>query len=441
MWKVLSGLAGLVIWALSGDAPWAVLGWLFGAWLDDRTQLSALTRRLVQLEQASRGAEAQAAVLPLPSPAVMPESHAIPAPVPTVPTATAIARPASISPPQAGVPRQPDIIPVPASVAAEPPRPTMALPASPAREGVDWIEQSVAAARNWLFGGNTVVRIGILILFFGVGFLIKYAADHSLLPIELRLAGVTLGAIALLVIGWRLVEARRGYALILQGGGVGLLYLTAFGALKLYHLLPPAFALVLMVAFCGLSAWLAIRQDARSLAVMGSIGGFLAPILASTGSGNHVLLFSYYAMLNAGIFAIAWFKAWRPLNLVGFVFTFGIGTIWGAQSYSPALFASTEPFLLLFFAFYLAISVLYALRQGATPKRIVDGTLVFGTPLVGFGLQAALVADFEFGMAFSALGLAAIYLGLAGWLFRRRDAGLTLLAESFLALGVIFATL
>ncbi|MFX5793580.1 DUF2339 domain-containing protein, partial [Acinetobacter baumannii] len=85
-------------------------------------------------------------------------------------------------------------------------------------------------------------------------------------------------------------------------------------------------------------------QDAAVLAFMGSAGGFLAPVLVSSGGGSHVALFSYYALLNAGIFAIAWFKAWRALNLLGFSFTFVIGSIWGATAYAPEHFASTEAF-------------------------------------------------------------------------------------------------
>lgn len=433
MWKVVAGVFGLVLWAVVGDIGWLTAALLFGFWLDGRARWQALEARLAALEGAPRVEST------LKTPAVPTQAIAespLPTPVADVPPPPVSA----VAPAQAESPSVVEV-PAPAQVAAPAPlTKPVAMPVSAPRTGPGPFEQAWDAARAWLFGGNTVVRIGILILFFGVGFLIKYAADHSLLPIELRLAGVAFGAIALLVTGWRLVERRRGYALVLQGGGVGLLYLTAFGALKLYQLLPAAYAMALMVAFCGLSAWLAIRQDARSLAVMGSIGGFLAPILASTGSGNHVLLFSYYALLNAGIFAIAWFKAWRPLNLVGFVFTFGIGTAWGVQSYQPALFASTEPFLILFFAAYLAIAVLYALRQGPL-RGAVDSTLVFGTPLVGFGLQAALVARYEFGLPYSAVALAAVYLGLAGWLLRRGEQGLRLLAETFIALGVIFATL
>ena len=73
---------------------------------------------------------------------------------------------------------------------------------------------------QWITGGNTLARVGIIVLFVGVGFLLKYAAEHVTVPIELRVAGVALGGIVLLVLGWRLRDRREGYAMILQGGGV-----------------------------------------------------------------------------------------------------------------------------------------------------------------------------------------------------------------------------
>jgi len=294
---------------------------------------------------------------------------------------------------------------------------------------------------RWLLGGNTLVRVGVIVLFFGVAFLLKFAAEHDFIPIELRLAGVALGGIAMLVIGWRLRVKRAGYGLMLQGGGVGVLYLTVFAALRLYKMLPPELAFGLLAAIAVFSAMLAVLQDSRSLAITGVVGGFLAPILASTGGGSHVALFSFYAVLNAGIVGIAWHKAWRELNLIGFVFTFIIGLAWGAKYYRPELFDSTEPFLVLFFLSYVAIAVLFASRQASQLARYVDGTIVFGTPLVAFGLQAAMVREMEFGAAWSAFTLAAFYIGLASVLYARKRETLRLLVESFLALGVGFATL
>jgi uncharacterized membrane protein len=294
---------------------------------------------------------------------------------------------------------------------------------------------------DWLTGGNALVRVGVVVLFFGVAFLLKYAYEHTNVPIELRLTGVAIGAIVMLVIGWRLRLRKPVYALAIQGGGVGVLYLTIFGAFRLFGLLPGEAAFVLLIAIAILSALLAIVQNAMSLAVLGVSGGFLAPILASTGGGSHVMLFSYYAVLNLGILAIALHKAWRPLNVLGFGFTFGIGSLWGARFYRDELFASTEPFLVFFVLLYVLISVVFAFRQAPRFKHYVDSTLVFGTPLVGFGLQARLVNPFEYGAAWSAVAFSALYIGLASILYRRHQETLRMLVEAFFALGVIFATL
>src|SRR4029079_3383316 len=197
----------------------------------------------------------------------------------------------------------------------------------------------------------------------------------------------------------------------------------------------------LLVAISAFSAVLAVLQNAMSLSVLGVSGGFLAPVLASKGSGSHVMPFSYYAVLNAGVLGIALYKAWRPLNVLGFVFTFGIGAVWGARLYRPELLESTEPFLLLFFLQYVVIAVVFALKQAPQLKHYVDSSIVFGTPLVAFGLQARLVHDIEYGAAWSAVGASALYLLLAGDLYRRHAESLRMLVEAFLALGVIFATL
>src|SRR4029079_1035170 len=110
----------------------------------------------------------------------------------------------------------------------------------------------------------------------------------------------------------------------------------------------------------------------------------------------------------------------------------------GVLRYESALFGSTEPFLIIFFAIYLAIPILYARRRDPTRRDLVDGTLVFGNPLIAFALQAAMV-DERMQLAYSALVLAAVYAVLA-WLLIRRDR-MRVLGESFAVLGVGFATL
>ncbi|PWB59984.1 MAG: DUF2339 domain-containing protein [Betaproteobacteria bacterium] len=447
MWFI-GMLAGFVVGALLGEIPGAlagaVLGWILAlVFFPKKAGPAAVAggERLAQVEGRLARIEARLAAL-------------------EVVQAGGKASRASVVPPEAAVAPTPAAtervvaaertqIPAAPEVPSTRKEPAPAAVANPARAPVAMPEPRPNPLIAWLTGGNTIARVGAVILFVGVSFLVKYAADHRLLPIELRLAAVAGAAIAMLFFGWRMRESRRGYALTLQGVGVGIFYLTIFAAFRLYHLLPAGTAMAILVVTAALAAYLAVRQDAMALAVIGTVGGFLAPVLASTHSGNHVLLFSYYAVLNAAILAMAVRKSWRPLNLTGFVFTAGIGFLWGSCgitrwsgcAYHDGIFASTESFLVLFFLMYVTIAVLGARRDLAARARFMDATLVFGVPLVAFGFQAAMLDDSRFALAGSAVALSALYLALARGIHARDLGKSRVLVESFLALGMVFATL
>ena len=311
-------------------------------------------------------------------------------------------------------------------------------PMPPRRESAaSALDRGVAVAKALFATGNLPVKLGVVVVLFGVGFFIKYGIDRQLFtfPVWARLSAVALLGVAMLALGWHLRRTRSVYALSLQGGGFGVLYLTTYAAFEFYALLPGTLAFAAMVALTVAIGVLALVQDSRALVVLGVAGGFLAPLLAATGTGSHVLLFSYYAVLNAAILSIAWFKAWRSLNLLGFAFTFVIGSLWGYQAYRPEQFATTEPFLILFVLMYIGIAVLFALRRPPNLRGFVDSALVFGTPLVGFTLQTRLVES-EAGLAWTAGGLTVVYTLLA-WAFRRID-DLRLLAMSFVGLALLF---
>jgi uncharacterized membrane protein len=335
-----------------------------------------------------------------------------------------------------------------ASAPATVPRPALAAASKrPAAPEWNLAAKLFSGAWDWLFGGNTVVRMGVVVLFIGLAFLARYAVENALLPPELRLAGIGALGIALFVFGLRMHRRgaeRRGYSLTLQGAGVAVLYLTVFAAFRLYQFLPAAAAFAALGLICLFSAIIALALDALPLAFIGFAGGFAAPVLVSTGQGDHVGLFSYYLLLGAAIAVIAWKKAWRPLNLLGFFATFGVATAWGVLKYRPEQFASTEPFLVAFFLVYLLASLFYALRHGQAARKAVDATLVFGTPIAAFGLQAGLVRDTPYATAFSSLALGLVYVLLGWWAIRRRSGDPVVnrwLAECFTALALGFITL
>jgi uncharacterized membrane protein len=398
---------------------------------EDRRRWAALESALAEQATASTpDLQPSAAGEPQPAPAASIPEPALPSPQiaaasPSPPAQQPASAPPSRSPKPAAVP----------PVGWTPP----AVPASTVAPR-DPLEPTIAFVRELLFGGNTVVRAGIVVLLVGVVLLLRWASEHALLPIEARLAGAAALAIALIVIGFRQRDARPGFSVTLQGGGVAGLYLVVFFAFRTYALLPAPLAFGLLAAIAVASGTLAVAQDATSLLFIAQVFGFLAPLLASTGKGSHVGLFSYYLVLNIVVAAVAWFKAWRSINLLGFAFTFGIASAWGVLRYEAQHFATTEPFLIAFFLLYVAIPVFFALRHPGN-RGWVDGTLVFGTPLAVLALQWALVHDRPFAMAYTALAMAAIYVGLAFFIHRRAPGRLAALGEAFLPIGVGFATL
>ncbi len=291
--------------------------------------------------------------------------------------------------------------------------PAVAPPAPPPAPRPDLL----APLKHWLFGGNTIVKAGVGILFIGLAFLAKFATEHANFPVELRLAAIGAVALVPLVVGWRLRLARPGYAQVLQGGAVAVLYLTLFVAFRFYGVLAVGPVFGLMAAVAALSAALAVLQDARALAVVGALGGFAAPLLVSTGGGDPAALFGYYLVLDLGIAAVAWHRHWRELNLIGFVATFGVAGAWGALKYEPERYAMSQAFLIAYFIVFVAIGLLPARRTvpagSANGAAWVQGSLLFGLPTVAFALQYGLVRDMPYGAAFSALALGAFYVVLA----------------------------
>lgn len=441
---VCAVIGGLVDQGWTGGVAGAAIGWLLARTSQLRSDLNAMQARVEALTAPAPAVPSvtSAAVSDVPVPAQWPDSAAA--------SASAVGSNASSAstPPMPPMPDMPDMPPLPGTTPAavdaqSAPVVSDAWVAAADREstGPSWIDRGITAAKRWFTEGNVPVKVGMLVLFAGVAAFLKYASDTGMLrvPVSVRLSLVALAAIAGVAFGWVQRDRRRAFALALQGGGLGVLVMTVFAAYRLYGLLDATPTFALLVVFVAGMGVLAVLQDALALAVLGLIAGFAAPIIASTGQGNHVALFSYYALLNLGILGIAWKKAWRVLNVLGFVATFGVGTAWGVLRYSPSLFASTEPFLVLHFLLYLIVPWLHVLRSPRRGRAILDGCLMFGNPIASLLLQGALLDWEPMPLAISALVAAAIYIAIAFAIRKRDDMGL--LRETWAVLAVAFATI
>lgn len=320
-------------------------------------------------------------------------------------------------------------------------------------------EQLPTPVATFLFDGSLLVKGGVLILFLGLIFLLRYTAEHVTVSIGARYAGVALTGIALLQLGWYLRTRRTDYALIVQGAGIGVLYLTIMAAIRLHHLLDPLAGFVLLSLVAVLSAALAVLQNAPVLAIVAALEGFFAPVLVSTGANNALGLFCYLAILDVGVALVAWFKAWRILHLIAFVGTLTLASAWGHRHYSDDQYLMVQCFLLFFFLLFALIGFLFAHRslreaehaadtdlaqRAADTVRLVgrvDSALTFGLPFSVYALQYLLVKDGAYNAALAALGYGFFYVALAFVVLRQRIAGLHLLAEAYLIVGAIFGTL
>ncbi len=465
-------------WLLGGAAGFFI-GWLLGSLGKLHSRLNSFEAELMQARDAFRkmAAERDQLSAQLKSKPQQAAPAAESKPQPAAPTATTPIVEKTVATPMAPAIPVPNEVAVPAQekpapamaekadvanravfTSSEPVAPKAAKPMPPPIEQTKvpppitpnvtgnmreatWDERVIDKVKRWFTEGNVPVKVGVVVLFFGVAALLRYAyvQGYFTFPIEYRLIMIAVASLAALGFGWRERERNPAFGLSLQGGAIGMLMLTVFAAYKYFNLLPAGLSFGLIVVLVAGAALLAVLQNTMWIAVLGFLGGYLAPVLITTGSGNHIALFSYYAVLNTAVFAIAWKKSWRALNLMGFVFTFGVGTAWGAKYYKPELFNTVEPFLILFFIFYTTIGLLYVIKQTEYRKPWVDGTLVFGTPLLAFPLQAKLLEENRLGLAFSALVVSLIYGGMVYFLHRRKNE--RLLAEAYGALALGFATL
>ena len=169
-------IVGAIIGLWLGDGNEEILGLAAGA------AIGYLLSQLRSLKQQLGGLDARVARLmrdrstdtpPVSPPQAARAAQPIPAkePLPEVPPATA----------QRGVEQ-----PVREAAGA------FAEPLKKADWGPGSIARLLAAARGWLTTGNVPVKLGVIVSFFGVAFLLKYAVDQRILvlAIELRLLAV-----------------------------------------------------------------------------------------------------------------------------------------------------------------------------------------------------------------------------------------------------------
>lgn len=270
------------------------------------------------------------------------------------------------------------------------------LPAAP---------QPLLPAINWeqFMGAKLFAWIGGLALFLGVAFFVKYSFEHNLIPPEVRVAiGFAVG-LALIVGGLALKRKENVVtAQTLCATGTLILYAVTFACRSFYHFaffdLVPTF--LLMTLITAVAFLLAVRMNAIVVAILGMAGGFLTPILLSTGQDNPLGLFGYIALLDMGLLMVARRKEWSALPVLG-----AVGTVLMQVGWVTQFFLREEYFLgnkvLVPMAIFLGFEFLFCAALVLT-KRTSKSEGAFSVAAIGMG-GAAIAWGFYL-LSFQAFG-------------------------------------
>jgi uncharacterized membrane protein len=274
---------------------------------------------------------------------------------------------------------------------APPPPPRPPLPVSPKPEGSAtgaqhrliseaWARgaqhpptQPVAESRDSFesrLGSQIFNRIAIVLLLIGTAYGFKLAVDRRWIvptPTGRLILGLIAGAALVL---WSERFRRKGFAPFsysLKAVGSGVLYLSLWAGFHLYGLLPTEAALGLMILVTAWNAYMAWVQDSELLAVYALAGGFMTPMLLSTGGNHEVFLFCYLLAIDLAIVALVRLKTWPRLLLGAFPLTVAFFIGWYGEFYTGSELTITSIFIVLFGAVFGSVPVRRPVADPAAP--------------------------------------------------------------------------
>jgi uncharacterized membrane protein len=295
-------------------------------------------------------------------------------------------------------------------------------------------------------GTKVLSKIAVLLLLIGAAWFLKWAFDNRWIgPLGRVVAGLVAGVGVTL---WSERFRRNGtpaFSFALKAVGAGVLYLSLWAAFQVYHLVPAPVALLAMIAVTAANGALAVAQDAEVLAGLALLGGYLTPVLLSSGGNHETFLFSYIFVLAAATVTLLRYKPWSRLLLGVFPAVVAYFIAWYAVYFKAAESTETLAFALLLWAVFAAVPfVAGPFVAGPFVAREREGLVVsIFTPLAAAAFGAlsvySVLAD-SGGRAWEpwfAAGFAAVYLGLAR--VRRRGVAAAVhisLAIVFLAVAV-----
>jgi uncharacterized membrane protein len=380
-------------------------------------------QRLFALEQRIKSLESRPAAAPSIPAREAPVVAQVAPPVPSAPLAQAPSVTPQAAPPVASSPS--------VSRPAGPPLRGGAAPAA-VGQGID-LENLIA--------GRWMNYVGILALLFAVAFFIKYAFDNNWVGPRGRVAiGLLLGT---LMIPWSDYLLRRGYKYFsegIAGLGAATLYLSVWSGLHYYKLFAQSAAFAGMIVITAAMVAVAVGRNSQRIVWLALAGGMLTPLLVRTGKDQQVVLFTYLAVLSAGMLLLARVRNWPALSPLCFLAAQVYFWGWYATFYEPRKLLPTALFATLFFVLFAALPVLRTWREGQI--GVMEFLIVLGNALVYLvALRVILWPEHRWTLTLAALALAAAHLLVTRALPPAKSGERDFVRYLFAGLALTFVTL
>ena len=177
-------------------------------------------------------------------------------------------------------------------------------------------------------GENLSNKIGIIIIVLGVGIGLKYAIDHHLISPLLRIILSYLAGLTLVGFAIRFKNKYVEYSAVLLSGAMCILYFTTYAAYSFFHLFSFTVAFSTMCLFTVFTVLASMYYNRTIIALLGLVGAYAVPFLLGFHPNQYTFLFSYIAVINLGILALAISRDWWVLKLVSFAWTWVIFIYW-----------------------------------------------------------------------------------------------------------------
>ncbi len=299
-------------------------------------------------------------------------------------------------------------------------------------------------------GTRLVPIAGIITVIVGVGLFLKYAYDSDIIGPLGRVIIASVSGLVALCTGE--ITRRRGYDIVAKAVtalGFAILYAAVFSAYRLYGLIDSVPALLLAILITLAAMLYAVSLNEILIAVLSLVGGFLTPVIVSTGENMPVPLFTYVLVLGTGAMLCAYYRKWRAVNLIAFAGTFILYSGWFEKFFRPAMRITEDApeqmaiaigWLSVFFVIYLILPLFNGLvKKNRAQKE--DVLLVLANAAITFYyLWATLFANYRTELAFCAIGLCAAHLVMMGIVTKRCRPDMQLQLV-LLVMGISFFTI